>query len=389
MNFLDLIIVLLVIAAAVRGIGAGLLRQIGSLGGFLVGLMVGSAVAPWIGSQLPASGSRGLVVFILYLLIALGFGTIGEALGEKGAGLAARWNLEPLDGVLGAAFGLGASLLAIWLLTSTFGAMIGPPLSAEITTSRILRSLDAALPPAPDITAKLGRAIGASSFPQVFAGMEPAPAPPVTGPNAEAINAAAAAAEQSTVKVESFGCGGIVDGSGFVAADGFVVTNAHVVAGISRPTVVDAAGRHLATVVLFDPNMDVAVLRVSGLVGQPLPLASTTQPRGTIAAVLGYPGGGALTAGGAAVLGSQAAVGRNIYDAGLVRRNIYTLQAVVRPGNSGGPLVSPDGTVIGVIFATSTTNPDVGYALTSAEILPDLSAARTSGPVATGACVAE
>lgn len=389
MNVLDIIIILIVIAAAVRGVSVGLLRQIGSFGGFLLGLMVGAVVAPWLADLLPATNNHGLVVFGLYIGIALIVAGAGEVLGERGAGLAQRWHLETADGVLGAVFGFGASMAAIWLLASALGPSAGPTLSAQISNSRILRTLDATLPPAPEVTAKLERAIGASAFPRVFVGIEPAPAPPVTGPNAAAINAAVAAASDATVKIEGYGCGGVLDGSGFVAADGLVVTNAHVVAGIARPVVIDKAGVHRATVVGFNPDLDMAVLRTSGLAAKPLPIANADQPRGTVGAVLGYPGGGSLTAGGAAILGQQTAVGRSIYGAGLVRRDIYELQAVVRPGNSGGPLVAPDGTVIGLIFATSTTNPNVGYALTSTEILPGLAAARTAGALSTGACAAD
>jgi S1-C subfamily serine protease len=168
-----------------------------------------------------------------------------------------------------------------------------------------------------------------------------------------------------------------------------VATNAHVVAGIDSPMVEDSAGRHPAAVVVFDPGLDFAVLRVRGLAAAPLPVATGLSPRGTVGAVLGYPGGGGFTASSAAILGEQAALGRDIYDSGLSRRDIYQLQAVVRPGNSGGPLVTPNGTVIGVVFAMSTSNPDVGYALTSAEIQPDLRAAANSGPTSTGACVSE
>jgi S1-C subfamily serine protease len=142
-------------------------------------------------------------------------------------------------------------------------------------------------------------------------------------------------------------------------------------------------------VVLLDPNMDFAVLRVSGLSASPLRVASTNQARGTVGAVLGYPGGGAFTVSPAAVLDRRIAIGRNIYDSGLIHRDIYVLQSVVRPGNSGGPVVTPDGTVIGVVFATSTVNGNIGYALTSAEVQHDLSLAATAGAVPTGACVSE
>jgi S1-C subfamily serine protease len=388
-NLLDIFIIIVVVAATARGVGAGLFRQIGSLGGFVVGLLLGAIAAPWIASFLPLAAGRPLVVLLIFLGIAITLSGIGETLGGHASGLMDRWGLSSIDGVLGAGFGFGASLLAIWLLAATFGGSAGASLAGDIGNSRILRVLDGALPPAPDVTARLERAIGASRFPKVFAGLEPTAAPPVTGPNAAAVNAAVAAARTATVKIEGTGCGGVLEGSGFVVGNGLVATNAHVVAGIDRPVILDSAGTHRAAVVLFDPNLDIAVLRTTGLAAAPLKLDASNQPRGTVAAALGYPGGGGFTAGAAAILERQTAVGRNIYDAGLIRRDVYVLQAIVRPGNSGGPLVTPDGTVIGVIFATSTTNPTVGYALTSTEVIPDITAARTSGTVATGACLAE
>jgi len=388
-NFLDIIIIVIVLAATIRGVLAGFFRQVGSLGGFLIGLILGAFVAPGIASYLPLTASRSLVVVVIFFAIALTLSGIGETLGAYLATVIQRARLGALDGAMGAVFGFVASLLAAWLLAATFGGSAGPVLAADIQTSTILRSLDRALPPAPVVMSQFERVIGASKFPRVFVGLEPAPAPPVTGPNAAAVNGAAAIAHDATVKIEGAGCGGIQEGSGFVAGTGLVATNAHVVAGIDSPVIYDTAGRHRATAVLFDPDLDFAVLRADGLAAAPLRIESAVVPRGTIAAALGYPGGGGFTAGAAAVLERQTAVGRNIYDAGFIRRDIYVLQAVVRPGNSGGPLVGTDGTVIGVIFATSTTNPDVGYALTSAEILPDLTYARTAAPTTTGACIAE
>jgi S1-C subfamily serine protease len=288
---------------------------------------------------------------------------------------------------LGAAFGAVVSLFTVWLLATTFAS--SPTLSADIQGSQVLQALNRNLPPAPDVLARLNRSLGGSLLPRVFAGIEPTPAPPVTGPNAAAVNAAAAAGQAATVRIEGLGCGGLLEGSGFVVGNGLVATNAHVVAGIDNPVVVDARGSHRATVVLFDPNLDFAVLHTSPLAATPLPLDPNNEPRGTVGAVLGYPGGGDFSVQPAAVLQRQTAVGRNIYDAGLVHRDIYVLQAIVRPGNSGGPLVSPTGQVVGVVFAMSTTNPTIGYALTSAEVRAEVSQAANSGAVTTGACVSE
>ena len=378
-----------VAAVAARGVASGFLRQAGSLGGFLLGLMAGAAVAPWVAGAFPAGGGRVMIVLLVFFGVALTVGGLGETLGYSLSGVAERYRLRALDALLGALFGVGIALFTIWILAATFARSAGPGLATDIQGSSILQALNRNLPPAPDMLARVERALGVNGFPRVFTGLEPSPAPPVTGPNAAAVNAAAAAGRAATVRIEGLGCGGLLEGSGFVAGPGLVATNAHVVAGIDSPVVVDAGGTHRAEVVLFDPSLDFAVLRTSGLAASPLPLAGSVQSRGTVGAVLGYPGGGSFTVSPAAILSEQSAIGRDIYDSGLSRRDIYTLQAVVRPGNSGGPVITPDGTVIGVVFAMSTTDGQVGYALTSAEVLPDLTRAASSGPVSTGACASE
>jgi len=166
-----------------------------------------------------------------------------------------------------------------------------------------------------------------------------------------------------------------------------VVTNAHVVAGIADPTVEDATGSHGTSVVFFDPSYDLAVMRVRGLTASPLPLDPGTIARGDPAAVLGFPEGGPFTAVPAGVMAEFTAQGRDIYGQGLTVRDVYEIQATVRPGNSGGPLVQPDGKVIGVVFSRSTTNGDIGYALSSPGVLTRvLRAESATGTLGTGGC---
>jgi S1-C subfamily serine protease len=192
----------------------------------------------------------------------------------------------------------------------------------------------------------------------------------------------------STVKIEGTGCGGVLDGSGFVAGKDLVVTNAHVVAGVRSPSVIDTTGRHSAVVVGFNPKFDIAVLRVSGLAGEPLAFTKADAEREATGAVLGYPGGGPFTSGGAAVRTSLPAVGRDIYGQGLVTRTVYELQARVRPGNSGGPFVLASGEVAGVVFARSVSDDNIGYALAASEVTPLLTeAANQTRSLSTGACV--
>lgn len=182
------------------------------------------------------------------------------------------------------------------------------------------------------------------------------------------------------------GCGHIQEGSGFVAADGYIVTNAHVVAGLDEPRVLSLNRDQSAITVLFDPELDLAVLLIEQSPGPALPFAETD--RGGAGAVLGYPGGGPLDVSPAAVLRAFEAVGRDIYGRGEAERSVLELQAEVRPGNSGGPFVLANGTVGGVVFAASTTDDEVGYAIAAGEVAPRVQqVVGTSREVDTGPCV--
>jgi S1-C subfamily serine protease len=282
-----------------------------------------------------------------------------------------------------------ATLLAVWLVASIAARIPAPGITAEIQRSAILRALDDHLPAAPKLFSRLGRLLDPLGFPDVFAQFEPTPSPSLPLPGDAVVRAAVAAAGASTVKIEGRGCGGISDGSGFVAAPDLVVTNAHVVAGIRRPFVIDKDGAHAASPVVFDPKLDVAVLQTQGVKDPPLQLLPRTVGRGTEAAVLGYPGGGPFRANPAVVLSEAPAIGRDIYGRSLTTRTVYQLRAQVRPGNSGGPLVRGDGAVVGVVFARSSLNPDLGFALTSVDVRDRVAQAeRSRATVGTGSCAA-
>jgi S1-C subfamily serine protease len=172
-----------------------------------------------------------------------------------------------------------------------------------------------------------------------------------------------------------------------VVGSNLVATNAHVVAGISKPYVQDSDGTHGATPVWFDPKLDFAVLRVPNLAGHSLVIANKSAPVGTAAAVVGYPGGGGFKATPAAVSNHFVASGRDIYGRSHTDRDVYELRAKVIPGNSGGPLIAKDGTVIGVIFAESSTYEDVGYALTTGQVTDAINRAVAQNQrVSTGRC---
>jgi S1-C subfamily serine protease len=190
----------------------------------------------------------------------------------------------------------------------------------------------------------------------------------------------------------SEGCGRVATGTGFVVSDGVVVTNAHVVAGVDRPAVEDRRGTHAARIVLFDPETDLAVLRATRLAGKPLPLVRTTLERGQRGAVVGFPAGGPFhTEPGAVLAAFDNLVGRTIYGGPeRVSRQVYQLKARIRGGNSGGPFVTPQGQVAGVVFSASAINSNIGYALTSVGIAPQVDRALTlRGAVSSGDCPAD
>ena len=297
--------------------------------------------------------------------------------------------LRSIDAGLGVLTAVVVTLLVAWLVGNMLANDPTRPLATEVQRSAILRFLDRHLPPAPPVVARIQRLLDAGGLPQVFAQLEPNAAPTLALPASPLVQAAFGHAAASTLKIEGIACGEIQEGSGFVVAPGLVVTNAHVLAGVRRPFIVVNGVKTAAVPILFDPNLDIAVMRDPSVNEPSLQLAATTVPRGTAGAVVGYPGGGPLTARAAVVLAELRATGRNIYGTATTQRNIYEIEGVVRPGNSGGPLIEPDGTVIGVVFARSSLNGDIGYALTSTDVRTQTLRAETlDTPAPTGPCTA-
>lgn len=388
MNTLDVVIVFIVVAQIMWWAGKGFVRGVPSLLGFWLGVFVGAWLAPYvIGFIGDEPIAQLLFAFAVILAIAFAGEAAGRFVGERLSGLTQKLHLEKLDSVLGAAFAAAMTLVIAWLFASIVSGLPSQTLNRQIRESVVIQSLDNVLPPAPEVLSKLASIVRQADFPQVFAGIEPRPVEPVTPPSSSDVAAALKAAGRSTVRIEGEGCGGVVSGSGFVADSNLVITNAHVVAGITQPLVVDINGRHPAVPVVFDPDLDIAVLRTSGLAGSPLPLAANSYSRGTTAVALGYPNGGPLEADTAGVLRQIEARGRNIYNDGIVTRSVYELQTEIDQGNSGGPVVLPDGTVVGVVFARSVSFDNIGYAVTSTEVSLHLARAKEQQrAVATVAC---
>jgi S1-C subfamily serine protease len=384
---LDLCIILLVAATVYRSWGSGFVRQFLGSAGFFGGLLLGRLIEPQTIQSVHSANGRAVVT----ILTVLGAALVGLGIGEY-AGLylkrhLLRFRINRLDNSLGSALTAVSVLLSIWLLAAIGTSLPANALQTATQRSHIISLLNHVLPPAPTIIADLGRLVDPNGFPDVFIGVEPIPRGnvdlPALGDMAGAVNAA----RKSVVRLQGQGCGGIVSGSGFVVGNGLVATNAHVVAGIRQQYVEDANGTHKGKVVLFDPKLDFAVLRVTNLAGKPLALNGGQIADKTPGAVLGYPGGGGFDAGAAAVIDRLKASGHDIYGNGHTIRDIYEIKATVIPGNSGGPLIGQDGRVMGVVFAESTTYEQVGYTLTMPQVISEIQqASGRSVSVGTGSC---
>jgi S1-C subfamily serine protease len=389
MPWLDVLLLALLAGSLYSGYRRGAVLQVIGIAGLIVGVVVGVALAPRV-AQLAGSPATAVALVLGTMLVA---GAIGNMLGSvAGARLRRRTHDGPLrrvDAVGGSAISAVALLLATWFLALNLAEGPFPAVARGLRDSEIVRRLDEALPPPPSLAGEATRLLALLGFPDVFIGLPQAPSGPVEPPDGAQAKAATRAATPSTVEVLGTGCnqGFVNQGSGFVVANDLVITNAHVVAGTGEQWVQSAGVRTAATVVAFDPNLDVAFLHARGLGLPPLPILEGESDRGDVGAVLGYPGGGSLAAEAAAVRGVIEPVGRNIYGEGQVRRRVYEVQATIRRGNSGGPFVLASGRVAGLVFASSVADDDVGYAIVSSEFLPLLrSAENLTVPVGTGAC---
>jgi S1-C subfamily serine protease len=389
-NLLDLVVVALVVLAVVVGFRSGALPQIVGLAGALAGAAVALLVLPYLAGPLESLDPPIRAFAVLAgVLISIGLGeAIGSALGRAAAAMLGEGLFGALDRVLGAFVGAAQALLVVWLLGGLLAAGPSQTLSAQAQTSLFVRALNGYLPAPTEIATRLAGLLSTTGLPDLFIGLEPLPAPPVELPRDPLVRELAAIAIPSTVKVSAATCLSISAGTGFVVDRGYVVTNAHVVAGASTVRVGLGSELYDAAPVLFDPELDIALLYAPQLRAPALDLASIDPVRGAIGATFGFPGGGGLDPQPAAVAGAYAARGRDIYGASTVTRPILELRAKIDQGDSGGPLVLADGTVGGIVFAEARTDDEVGYALTPSSVRRAIGPALGRvGSVRTGSCI--
>lgn len=389
MNGLDVILAVTLAAAAIAGYRRGAALQLFSYGGLLIGLAAGALVAPRLSTMVQGPAAQAGVALTTLLLAGAVGDAAGWVLGTRLRNRAVGSRFGSADAAGGSLVALVATLFAVWFIALNLVNGPFPSISSEVRGSTIVRGLDGALPDPPSVVGEVRRFLDRFGFPEVFEGIPPAPGDPVHNPTREETELTTSLASGSTVMILGQACGHIQEGSGFVVADRYVVTNAHVLAGVTAPEVRTSEGGGTgATTVFFDPELDLAVLLTPDDLGPPLTLAAEDVERGAVGAVLGYPEGGPLEGAGAAVRQPIPALGHDIYGRSDVERDVYELQTRVRPGNSGGPFVLPDGRVAGLVFAASSVDPAIGYAIRSTEILDEVQlAVASTTSVDTGPCI--
>lgn len=390
MNVLDILLLLAAVWFAIIGYRQGFVVGILSVIGFLGGGLIAVYLLPVIWDRVTEDAEVSTAVAIGAVVIVIVCASIGQAftthLGNKLRRYITWSPARALDATGGALVNVVAMLLVAWMIGLLLAGTTLPTFGKEVRNSSVLLGVDRVMPEqAPSWFQDFSSVLAQNGFPQVFSPFANEPITEVKAPDPALVGSPVAArAKKSIVKVVGTApsCGKVLEGTGFVFSERRVMTNAHVVGGVEEPTVqIGGEGRlYDAKVVLYDWQRDIAVLDVPDLRARPLQFTGTDDDAetGDSAIVAGFPENGAYDVRSARVRARIDPDGPDIYHRGTVRRDVYSLYATVRQGNSGGPLLTPDGKVYGVVFAKSLDDPDTGYALTADEIREDIEIGRTA-----------
>lgn len=370
----DGILILLMLVFAISGYRQGFVIGALSFGGFFSGVLIGLQVGPLIADKFSDSTARLVVSLVTIFALAVLGQTLAGWLGTHLRRAISSQPLQRVDDAGGAVISLIAVLLVAWLIAVPLGSTPFPSLNREVRSSAILGGINGLMPErAQALSAALRDTLDTSGFPDVFGGLAPTKAKEVAAPDpALAGSQVVQKSKRSVIKVlgTAPSCSRRIEGSGFVYSDERVMTNAHVVAGTHQVSVEVNGDRLDGTVVVYDPQRDLAVIYVPGLRSPVMPFVPKAASTGASAIVLGYPQDGPYDAQSARVRDVSRITGPDIYDSGDVTREIYTIRSLVRSGNSGGPLITPNGQVLGVIFAAAADDKNTGFALTANEAAP-------------------
>jgi len=389
LTVLDLVLILALLSYLGYGLRNGFLVTLGGIAGFAAGAVAAFFAVPLVSGFVDDSGWRlTAIVAAAVVLIVLGHGA-GTMIGRQIRGAVRIRPLRAVDRLVGGAANLAVSALVMSMLAFSVSSLGVPLVSQQLAESKVIRFIDGLTPtPVKATMAQLRSAVIGNGIPTLLEGLEQGQ--PVAVPNASTDTPGLNRAAESVLKIAgtAFECGQNQTGSGFVVSPGRVVTNAHVVAGVSQPVVeVPGGGAMPGRVVYFDTRHDLAVLAVDGLPAEPLAL-SPDLPNGSPAAFAGYPHGGPFLSKPATVQDITTVLVPDIYGNSPAPEEIYRLAGDVQPGNSGGPLLTTDGLVAGVIFAKATSDTEMGFAITMDDLTPVASQAPAlSAAVSSGQCI--
>ncbi|WP_018776159.1 MarP family serine protease [Arthrobacter sp. 131MFCol6.1] len=389
LTILDLVLVVALLSYLIHGLRNGFLVTLGGIAGFAAGAVAAFVSVPIVSGLVEDSGWRlTAIVATAVLLMIVGNG-LGTMIGRRIRSVVPFSPLRAADRLVGGGVNVVVSALVMSMLAFSIGALGVPFVSQQLAESKVIRFIDGVTPmPVKASMAQLRSAVIGEGIPTLLDGFgqsQPV-AVPDTSTDTPALNKAAA----SVLKIAgtAYQCGQNQTGTGFVVAPGRVVTNAHVVAGVDEPVVETPGGRALpGRVVYFDAQHDLAVVAVDGLRSEPLALAADL-PSGSAAAFAGYPHGGPFQSKPATVQDIATVLVPDIYGKNASPEDVYRLAGDVQPGNSGGPLLTMDGQVAGVVFAKATTESSLGFAITMNDLSPVASQAPGLGSaVSSGQCI--
>jgi S1-C subfamily serine protease len=389
-NLLDWLLVALVLAYALSGYWQGFVTGAFATGGLLVGGLFGVWLAPMaLGDATPS-----LLVSLGALFIVILSASLGQALLQfTGAKIRDRITWQPiraLDALGGAALSAAAVLLVAWALGVAVSGTRIASITPMVRSSAVLKEVDHVLPQsAGGVLQAFNDVVGTSFFPRYLEPFAPERIVEVgPGPRRLLRDPDVADAADSVLKIHGTNeCGNGIEGSGFLYAGNRLMTNAHVVAGVDDPEVLLGEGSVPAEVVYYNPDIDVAVLALDSGATPHLTFDRDAEAQAPVA-ILGYPQDGPYDVQPGRIRAEQRLRSPNIYNRGTVIREVYSLRGLVRPGNSGGPIVSSAGDVVGVVFAASVTDDETGYALTADQVSQSAATGITNdAEVSTGDCV--
>ncbi|MFF2244900.1 MarP family serine protease [Arthrobacter sp. NPDC058130] len=389
LTILDLALIVALLSYLIHGLRNGFLVTLGGIAGFAAGAVAAFVSVPIVSGLVEDSGWRlTAIVATAVLLMIVGNG-LGTMIGRRIRSVVPFSPLRAADRLVGGGVNVVVSALVMSMLAFSVGALGVPFVSQQLAESKVIRFIDGVTPtPVKASMAQLRSAVIGEGIPTLLDGFgqsQPV-AIPDTSTDTPALNKAAA----SVLKIAgtAYQCGQNQTGTGFVVSPGRVVTNAHVVAGVDEPVVETSGGRALpGRVVYFDSQHDLAVVAVDGLRTEPLALAADL-PSGSAAALAGYPHGGPFQSKPATVQDITTVLVPDIYGKNASPEDVYRLAGDVQPGNSGGPLLTMDGQVAGVVFAKATTESSLGFAITMNDLGPVAAQAPGLGSaVSSGQCI--